>query len=139
MVQRVTGSLQHAWIATAVIEPHKVSDWAAAMKLLTIPQDAMLTGRGWLNVITAFDPGTSLTADLGYEDDPDEFSFDGAIDLTAVAITALTQASGAFAAQQFGNTGEVAATWALVGDAPTVGKAVIFMEYLRPDSASGVG
>ncbi len=139
MVQRVTGNLQHAWIASVIIEPHLVSDWAAVKKLLTIPMDAMLTGRGWINVITAFDPGSSLTIDIGNGTDPDEFTFDAAVDLTAVAITALTQASGVFAAQQYGVTGEVDATFVLSGDAPTVGKAAIFMEYLRPDSAHGVG
>jgi hypothetical protein len=143
MAQRVTGNLQQACIATAEITPTKigtvVADYALVKKLLTIPVDGMLTGRGWIHIAEAFDPGSSLTIDLGDGADPDEFTFDAAVDMTAVAITALTTASGAFAAQTYGVVGEVAATFVLAGAIPSIGKAYVFMEYLRPLSASGVG
>ena len=142
-MQRVTGNLQQACIAVAEITPTKigtvVADYAEVKKLLTIPVDGMLTGRGWLHVHEAFDPGSSLTADIGDGADPDEFTFDAAIDLTTVAITALTTSSGAFAAQEYGVTTEVDATFVLAGAIPTIGKAYLYMEYLRPLSASGVG
>jgi hypothetical protein len=143
MVQRVTGNLQQACIAVAEITPNSIgsvtADYALVDKLLTIPIDGMLTGRGWIHVAEAFDPGSTLTIDLGDGTDPDEFTYDAAVDLTTVAITALTTASGAFAAQKYGVTGEVAATFVLAGAVPTIGKVYVFMEYLRPLSASGVG
>jgi hypothetical protein len=142
-MQRVTGNLQQACVAVAEITPTKigeiVADYAEIKKLLTIPLDGMLTGRGWIQVFEAFDPGTSLTVDIGDGADPDEFTFDAAVDLTTKAITALTTASGAFAAQEYGVVTEVDATFVLVGAVPSIGKAYLYMEYLRPLSASGVG
>jgi len=138
MVQRVTGSLQFANFATAEISPVRVKDWAAAFKLFTILDNAVLTGRGFVHVIEAFDPGTSLTADIGDGVDPDEFTFDGVVDLETPGITALSTGAGVFPAQEYGVTGEVEATFVLTGAEPTVGKAVVYMEYLRPDAADGV-
>ena len=142
MVQRVTGSLQKVCVAVAEITPYKigkdVADFALVKKLVTIPMDALLTGRGWFQVNEAFDPGTSLTVDFGNGADPDEFTFDGPIDMTAVAITALTTSSGAFAAQNYGVVGEIDATFVLVGAIPTIGKGYLYIEYLRPLSATGV-
>ena len=142
MSQRVTGNLQQACIAVAEITPSKIgvlADYALVKKLLTIPVDGLMTGRGWIHVAEAFDPGSALTIDVGDGTDPDEFTFDAAVDLTTKAITALTTSSGAFAAQEYGVTTEVSATFALTGAIPSIGKAYIFMEYLRPLSASGVG
>ena len=142
-MQRVTGNLQQACVAVAEITPTKIGTdaaaYAAVKKLLTVPMDGMLTGRGWLHVHEAFDPGTSLTADIGDGADPDEFTFDAPVDLATVGITALTTATGAFAAQEYGVTTEVDATFVLGGAIPTIGKAYVYIEYLRPLSASGVG
>ena len=142
MSQRVTGNLQQACIAVAEITPSKIgvlADYALVKKLLTVPVDGLMTGRGWIHVAEAFDPGSSLTIDVGDGTDPDEFTFDAAVDLTTKAITALTTSSGAFAAQEYGVTTEVDATFVLAGAIPTIGKAYLYMEYLRPLSASGVG
>ena len=136
-------TFQHPQFFTAVLTPSKISPSGAvadyAVKALgKIPSDALLTGRGWIDVQEAFDPGTSLTLDLGDGTDDDEYTFDGAVDLTAVAITALTRASGAFAASLVGVAATVSATLTLVGAVPSSGKVVIYMEYLRPETSVGV-
>jgi len=134
MVDRVTGALQNLQVATAVITPGTAKgDWSVVRKLLTIPSDAMLVW-GYLQVITAFDDSSTLTIDIGEDIDPDQFTA-SPIDLKTVANTALTDA----AFVNFGVNGEVTATFAAAGGDSAVGKAVIYIAYVRPDKADGVG
>jgi hypothetical protein len=133
MTARVTGAIQFPCVATAVLTPANAGTSGTGIKLLTIPEDAMLL-YCYLHVITAFDDGTSLTVDIGENIDADQFTT-APIDLQTAAVTALTDAVGV----QFGVTGEV--TMDIVagaGDAE-VGKAVVYIGYLRPDAAHGVG
>lgn len=137
MAQRVTGSLQFPCVATAVITPATAKgDWSVVRKLLTIPEDALLLW-GYVHVITAFDDSTSLTIDVGDDDDPDRFTETAPVDLASTGVTACnsTNTNGVM----YNDTAEVQATFvAGAGDA-SVGKAVVYLAYLRPDSAHGVG
>lgn len=136
MAQRKTGSLQFACVATAVITPATAkSDWAVVRKLLTIPDDAVVV-RGYIQVITAFDDSSTLTIDLGHAVDPNLYTT-APIDLKTVAVTAL--AAAGVGGVQYGQPSEVQATFAAAGADAEVGKAVVYLEYFRPDSAHGVG
>jgi hypothetical protein len=131
---RVTGALQNLCVATAVITPATAKgDWSVIRKVLTIPDDAMLIW-GYLQVITAFDDSSTLTIDIGEDIDEDQFTA-SPIDLKTVANTALTDA----AFVNFGVDGEVRVTFAAAGGDAEIGKAVIYMAYVRPDKADGVG
>ena len=134
MTARVTGDLQFPCVATAVITPADVKDWAAVLKLLTIPDDALLLW-GYIHVITAFDDSSTLTIDIGEDNDPDRFTNTAPVDLKTAAVTALDDVGGV----QFTQIGEVRATFAAAGADAEVGKAAIYIAYVRPDSAHGVG
>ena len=134
MAERITGALQNLCVATAVITPATAKgDWTAVRKILTIPDDAMLVW-GQIHVITAFDDSSTLTIDIGEDIDPDQFTATP-IDLKTAAITALTDC----AFVQYGVQGEVRVTFAAAGADAEVGKAVIYIAYVRPDKADGVG
>jgi hypothetical protein len=134
MTQRVTGALQNLCVASAVITPRTArGDWAVIRKILTIPDDAMLVW-GKLHVITAFDDSSTLTIDIGEDVDEDQFTATP-IDLKTEAITDLTDC----AFVMFGVQGEVRVTFAAAGADAEIGKAVIYMAYVRPDKADGVG
>ena len=136
MAQRKTGSLQIPCVATAVITPSSIkNDWATVAKLLTIPDDALLIG-GHIHVITAFDDSSTLTVDLGHAGDPNLYTT-APVDLKTAAETAL--AAAGVDGVMYGQPSEVQATFAAAGADATIGKAVVYLQYLRPDSAHGVG
>jgi len=132
---RATGSLQFPCVATAEITPEKVKDWAAVQKLLTIPNDALLLW-GYIQVITAFDDSSTLTIDIGHGGDPNYFTA-VPVNLKAAAVTALDAAAAD--GVQFPVTSEVQVSFAAAGADSAVGKAVIYIAYVRPNSAHGVG
>jgi hypothetical protein len=123
-------------VATAVITPSSIkNDWDSVAKLLTIPDDALVIG-GHLHVIEAFDDSGTLTVDLGHAVDPNLYTT-APVDLKTAAVTAL--AAAGVNGVQYGQPSEVQATFAAVGKDSQVGKAVAYIQYVRPDSAHGVG
>ena len=133
---RATGSLQFPCVASAEITPEKISDWTAAKKLLTIPNDALLLW-GYVHVITAFDDSGALTMDVGHGGDPNFFTTVGLpIDLKTAAVTALDAAAAE--GVQYPSTTEVQANFPAGNGDSAVGKAVIYLAYVRPNSAHGV-
>ena len=135
-MSRVTGSLQFPCVATAEITPATAKgDWAAVRKLLTIPDDALLIS-GYLHVITAFDDSSTLTIDLGHAVDPNLFTTTP-VDLKTAGVTAL--AAAGVGGVMYGQPSEVQATFAAAGGDSEIGKAMVYIQYVRPGSAHGVG
>ena len=132
-MSRVTGGLQHACVATVEIVPSDIKDWSASTKLATIPNDAVVT-RGWVHVLTAFDDSGALTGNFGHGSDPNYFNA-VPIDLKTEAVTALDAA--AVNGVQYPSTTEVECSFP-AGNGE-VGKAVLYIEYMRPGAAHGVG
>lgn len=122
----VTRNVQYPSVAVAVIEVG-VTDYtsAAAFALAGVPAGAYVVG-GHINVVTAWDSATSAVLDVGDGVDADEYTTTP-VDLKTAGITALDVTGYVYA---LGDTIDGVVTE--VG-APTVGKAVVSLEYLVPD------
>jgi len=112
-----------------------VNDWTAALKLLTIPNDALQLW-GYIHVLEAFDDSSTLTIDVGHGGDPNFYTAIP-VNLKATGVTALDAAAAD--GVQFPSTTEVQASFAAAGADSQVGKAVVYIAYLRPGAAHGVG
>jgi hypothetical protein len=110
--------------------------WTEVLKLFTIPDDALLLW-GYLHVIEAFDDSTALTIDIGTPTDSDRFTTAAPVTLQSTGVTAFTSAEAD--GVQYDDADEVQCDFvATAGDA-TAGKAVLYLAYVRPASAHGVG
>lgn len=96
--------------------------WAGAFDL---PAGAVPL-RGAAQVITLFNPGTSLVASLGTVLDDNKYL--SAIDMETAAATAVTLPFVSNAALE-----HVGLTFTLVGAVPTAGRAVFWIEYMLPN------
>lgn len=93
-------------------------------RVFDLPAGAVPTD-GAMHVITAFDPGTSLTAKFGPSGSSAKY-----LAATSVAAAART----AFITQNVANAGteQVGVTFTLVGAVPTVGRLVAWLSYIVP-------
>jgi len=87
----------------------------------TLPVGAVVVA-GELNVTTAWDITTS-TIDIGYDDDPDEYT-SSPLDLEVVAATSLTLTGYQVV---IGDDEEIKVT--IISTAPTAGEANVFLNY----------
>lgn len=133
-LRRATGALQHANVLTIPLTNEVLAKCVrngGTLGVGTIPKDAVIT-RTVISITEASDDGTATTIQIGTPTDPD-FLLAGTTDLATPG-----QDDGAITAPTlYDDVDEVILTFAGAGDA-TTGKAVFFVEYLRPDGADGV-
>jgi hypothetical protein len=91
-----------------------------------LPGGAIPIG-GAMHVVTAFNPGSALTAAFGTSGTPGKYL--AATSLAAAARTAAITQNVALAASE-----HVGVTLALTGAVPTAGRVIFWLEYLLPDS-----
>lgn len=94
-----------------------------ALPVAEVPNDAVVTG-GQFVVTEVFDSGTTDTFTVGDTVDDDEYG--SAIDGQAAATTVLTPTG-----YQYASNTDLVVKWTGVGDAPTQGKALLIVEYVR--------
>lgn len=117
---------QYARIASCDVDYSELPATATFTKVFDLPSGAVPIGGG-LHVLTAFNPGTSLTAKFGPASSDAKYL--AATSLAAAARTAGISQNVVLSAKE-----EVGVTLALVGAAPTAGRFVFWIEYLLPDS-----
>lgn len=93
---------------------------------MTFPPGAIIIG-GALNVITAFDTGTTATVSVGTSGSPAVTL--AATDIKTVASTAITVPAAVTTELNLG------LTFTSVGTVPTAGEAVVYINYIMPYGA----
>lgn len=109
---------------TAVVEI-SYSDLVSgvALPVAEVPNDAVVTG-GQFVVTEVFDSATSDTVTVGDADDDDEYK--GGINAQSAGTTALVPTG-----HQYASNTDLVVKWTGVGTAPTQGKALLIVEYVR--------
>ena len=88
-----------------------------------VPNDAVVTG-GQFIVTQVFNSATSDTVTVGDADDDDEYK--GGINAKSAGTTALVPTG-----HQYASNTDLVVKWTGVGTAPTQGKALLIVEYVR--------
>lgn len=101
-----------------------------ALEMVALPANAIVTG-GELFLSTLFNSVTSDTILIGDAADPDRYA--AGIDGKATARTALTPTGAKYATSD-----DVTLTWTGVGAAPTQGKGLLVVRYIRPGRSQEV-
>ena len=118
-------SHQYSRIVVSDMDYSELPATATWTEIFQLPAGAVpITGA--MHVVTAFNPGTSLTAKYG----------PAASDAKYLAATSIAAAARTAAiTQNVANAGseKVGVTLALVGAAPTAGRVIFWLEYILPD------
>lgn len=95
---------------------------------VVLPSNAIVVG-GYLQIVTAFDSGTSDSIEIGITADTDEYLT--ATDAQAIAVTALVPSAYKHVASD-----PVVLELTSVGTAATVGDGYLYIEYIIEDRAT---
>lgn len=100
----------------------------AIAEAIDVPAGAIYAG-GWVDVITAFDSGTSDVLDVGDGDTADHYT-SSQIDISTTGRTALDTV-----AKTYDEKDTIDVTWTGTGSAPSQGQFELVVGYIREDRA----